>query len=357
MITATPQLQDDEIDLRELGAALLRRWSWLAGFTLAGVLLGAASGLKQPPQQSWQLLVNLNQGPLIQAGRLPLENPQSPQSIENISLLKPLQSAEEVQVALTQALNRRSEAKDWQVEQFKLGRQMSSSLIVVRQTGFVAEPEKIKSRLEKLASAYRDQLKGLSLLYKDVEPAKPSWIEVVPQDVEASHPGRAIALGGLAGLVLGAGAALVADRRANRVYGVHQLIQLMGYPLRASLPVLPWHSEIIEAQVSQLAVLLEPNLQWLVLSVAQPHPVCEALVQGLKRHLPAKDLAAGPVLLREPLQQVSEGQPLGVLCVIQPGFNSVLALEEARRLLDQLPFVQEVGLVLVGQSLPDELRS
>ncbi|MCX5937948.1 MAG: hypothetical protein NTW02_07050 [Cyanobium sp. LacPavin_0920_WC12_MAG_62_9] len=130
----------------------------------------------------------------------------------------------------------------------------------------------------------------------------------------------------------------------------------MGYPLRASLPLLPWHSKIIEAQVSQLAVILQPNLKWLVLSVARPNPVVDVLVQALKRHLPAQDLAAGPVLLREPLQQACEGQPLGVLCVIEPGFNSELALQEARRLLDQLPFVQDVGLVLVGQPLPDELR-
>ena len=357
-MTATPQLTDDEIDLGELGASLLRRWSWLAGFAFAGVLLGAAIGLKQPPpQRSWQLLVNLNQGPLIRTDRLPQDNSQSPQSLQSFFVLKPLQSAEEVQVALAQALERRSEAKDWQVEQFKLGKQISSSLIVVRASGLVSDPEKIKTRLEKLAFTYRDQLKSLSLFYKDVEPAKPSWIEVVPQDIEASRPGRSIALGGLAGLVLGAGAALVADRRANRVYGVHQLIRLMGYPLRASLPLLPWHSKIIEAQVSQLAVLLEPNLKWLVLSVAQPHPVVDVLVNALKRHLPAQDLVAGPVLLREPLQQASEGQPLGVLCVIEPGFNSELALQEARRLLDQLPFVQEVGLVLVGQPLPDELRS
>ena len=113
-MTSSSQLPDDEIDLGELGASLLRRWSWLAGFTVAGVVLGALIGLKQPPpQRSWQLLVNLNQGPLVRTDRLPQDNPQSPQSPPSFFVLKPLQSAEEVQVALTRTLERRSEAKDW----------------------------------------------------------------------------------------------------------------------------------------------------------------------------------------------------------------------------------------------------
>jgi len=349
-MTSSSQLPDDEIDLGELGASLLRRWSWLAGFTVAGVVLGAAIGLKQPPaQRSWQLLVNLNLGPLVTQAVIG-QDPKAPLP------QRPLQNPSEAQNSLANAVEIGSDGKDWQVEPLKLGKQISDSLIVVRASGSVTDPEKIKPRLEKVALSYRRKIESLAGYYKDVEPAKPSWIEVVPQDVEASRPGRAIALGGLAGLVLGAGSALMADRRANRVYAVHQLLRLMGYPLRASLPLLPWHSKIIEAQVSQLAVILQPNLKWLVLSVARPHPVVDVLVQVLKRHLPAQDLAAGPVLLREPLQQASEGQPLGVLCVIEPGFNSELALQEARRLLDQLPFVQEVGLVLVGQPLPDELR-
>ena len=48
---------------------------------------------------------------------------------------------------------------------------------------------------------------------------------------------------------------------------------------------------------------------------------------------------------------------LMVLLVVEPGFNSARALEEARLLISQMTAVQSVGVVLIGAQLPEELSS
>ena len=45
------------------------------------------------------------------------------------------------------------------------------------------------------------------------------------------------------------------------------------------------------------------------------------------------------------------------LMVVEPGFNSARALEEARLLISQMSSVQAVGVVLIGTPLPEELSS
>ena len=66
-----------------------------------------------------------------------------------------------------------------------------------------------------------------------------------------------MALGLLGGLVLGAGVALIADRRSNRVYSQAELLRRLGHPLRLGLPAKPWTSSAVQALVSQLAIQLD----------------------------------------------------------------------------------------------------
>ena len=48
---------------------------------------------------------------------------------------------------------------------------------------------------------------------------------------------------------------------------------------------------------------------------------------------------------------------LMVLLVVEPGFNSARALEEARLLISEMGSVQAVGVVFIGVPLPEELSS
>ena len=50
-------------------------------------------------------------------------------------------------------------------------------------------------------------------------------------------------------------------------------------------------------------------------------------------------------------------QPTGLLLVVESGFNSARALDEARLLISQMTAVQSVGVVLIGAQLPEELNS
>jgi hypothetical protein len=155
--------------------------------------------------------------------------------------------------------------------------------------------------------------------------------------------------------VLGAGAALVADRRSQWVFGLNRLQQLLPYPVWGSLPPVYPEGPLATQAEAQLAVFLQPTLAWRVLSIAEAHPLLPALVQGLQRHSPQLDLQAGPVLLREPFGPAVE-QPVGCLLLVQPGFNSEPALRQAHQLLQQLPGLEQVALVLAGQALAPELQ-
>ena len=58
-------------------------------------------------------------------------------------------------------------------------------------------------------------------------------------------------------------------------------------------------------------------------------------------------------LLAAVLRMESSDRPTGLLLVVEPGFNSARALEEARLLISQMGSVQDVGVVLIGAPLPE----
>ena len=167
-----------------------------------------------------------------------------------------------------------------------------------------------------------------------------------------------MALGLLGGLVLGAGVALIADRRSNRVYSQAELLRRLSHPLRLRLPAKPWTSSAVQALVGQLAIQLDQSLPWRVLSIARQHEAVVPLTQLLQKQGGA-DLqckSADP-LLSAVLRLEPRDQPTGLLLVLEPGFNSARALEEACLLISQMSGVQPVGVVLTGAPLSEELSS
>ena len=62
-------------------------------------------------------------------------------------------------------------------------------------------------------------------------------------------------------------------------------------------------------------------------------------------------------LLSAVLRLEPRDQPTGLLLVVEPGFNSARALEEACLLISQMSGVQPVGVVLTGAPLSEELSS
>ena len=165
-----------------------------------------------------------------------------------------------------------------------------------------------------------------------------------------------MALGLLGGLVAGSGAALIADRRSNRVFSRSKLLEQLGYPLWLALPTLPWSDQVAGPLVGQLAARLDRSLDWRVLSIAREHEAVGSLAQALSRqNEPELSCKAVAPLLNSIIRLGSNSRPIGLLVVVESGFNSSQALEDARLLLSQLSCVQSIGVVLAGVPLPSEL--
>ena len=60
-------------------------------------------------------------------------------------------------------------------------------------------------------------------------------------------------------------------------------------------------------------------------------------------------------LLSAVLRLDPRDQPNGWLLVVEAGFNSARALEDARLLISQMSSVQAAGVVFIGAPLPEEL--
>ena len=116
------------------------------------------------------------------------------------------------------------------------------------------------------------------------------------------RPARNLALGLLAGLVVGSGAALVADRRTGLVFAADELRQLLPYPLLATLD---------PAELASWAASLELMAQGPLAGAVQVAlvPACELdgareVANQLQAALQARDPAA-QVLLSPDLQQAA----------------------------------------------------
>ena len=145
------------------------------------------------------------------------------------------------------------------------------------------------------------------------------------------------------------------------MYSRDELLRRLKYP--TSLPFLAgWSVDCFGCcryLVGQLATQLDQNLSWRVLSIARQHeavdaPHADTAAAGWNRT--ASVNSADP-LLAAVLRMESSDRPTGLLLVVEPGFNSARALEEARLLISQMSSVQAVGVVLIGAPLPEELSS
>ena len=169
---------------------------------------------------------------------------------------------------------------------------------------------------------------------------------------------RLLAFGLLGGLVVGIGLALIADRHNNRVYSREELLRRLNYPLRLGLPAGPWSTPAVPVLVGQLASQLDQALSWRILSIARQHQAVAPLTEFLQQQGGAGfQCDSADPLLSAVLHFEPRDQPTGLLLVVEPGFNSAGALEEARLLISQMSNVKSVGIVLIGVPLPEELSS
>ncbi|MDB4486186.1 hypothetical protein N9025_02120 [Synechococcus sp. AH-707-B22] len=223
------------------------------------------------------------------------------------------------------------------------------------------EPISAKASLENIENVFTEkEMDKARMLSSDVQVGK-DWISIEDfsnniKEPKSNSSSRSLALGLLGGLVAGSGAALIADRRSNRVSSRSKLLGQLGYPLWLALPTLPWSDQVAGPLVGQLAARLDRSLDWRVLSIAREHeavgPLAQALISQNEPELSCKAVAP---LLNSIIRLDSNSRPIGLLVVVESGFNSSQALEDARLLLSQLSCLQSIGVVLAGVPFPSEL--
>ena len=343
-------LSEDEIDLREVFAALQRRWRWVLGGCLMGLALGVGA-ISLAPQLRARLLVQIPScyRQTHQINSLPLGAVQKICDAERDSL----------RVRLNQ-LAKNFDGFDYKVDRLVFdarGRDKSNSHLVLSVFFSAEKLPEVSATLSQIQKLITQQAIADVKRMGVNSGFDSDWILLehgakVAQQRNLRFP----ALFLLGGLVTGVASGLMADRRSNRVYSQLELLRRLGYPLRLGLPARLWTSPAVQVLVGQLAIQLDQTLSWRVLSIARQHeavaPLTEMLQQqgGSDLQCNSADPLLSAVLRFEPCDR-----PTGLLLVVEPGFNSSRALEEARLLISQMNSVHAVGLVLIGAPLPDEL--
>ena len=358
--------EGDDIDLRELGATLNRHRHWVVAFILLGAALGGFVAITQKPISKICLFVNITDGPSIRrlqnADLQNLAGDKGLSSNSSIWTTAPVQpNLDEVIYSLQTTLNRFGSdkpSKTVSVEPLKIGNALSQSQVAAcGLAGSDFEARQMRNLLVSLESTYRQDVLDRYKRFTYGEPASKFWTQVLKEPTPGDPgKGRFLALGGMGGFVAGCIAALIADRRLNRVYGLGQILGSIGYPFVAKLPPWPWDSPGAQSEIAQLAMQMDPGLSWLILSIGREHPVIGRLVDALQGFVCGLDLQHMPPLFVAPVMPPDPLRPVGVLVVVERGFNSLVALQESRRVLASLSFVKEVGVVLIGEPLPPELR-
>ena len=350
---------EEEIDLREVLAALQRRWRWIVGGGLLGLALAVGAISLKPrtaPQVQASLIVDVAQIPscsrnLRQINSFALGEGQSICTAEVDSL----------RLRLNQ-LAKNFDGFDYKVDRLAFdakGREKSVAHLVLSLFSSADQLPEVSAALSQI----QQQMMELAIadaIRIGINPDFASdWILVAEQPKvvqQKTQRSRSLALGLLGGLVVGAGSGLVADRRSNRVYSQAELLHRLAYPLRLGLPAGPWTSSAVQVLVGQLATQLDQTLSWRVLSIARHHEAVAPLTQLLQQQGgPDLQCNSADPLLSAVLRFEPRDKPTGLLLLVEAGFNSARALEEARLLISQMSSVQAVGVVLIGLPLPEEL--
>jgi len=358
-----PYSGEGEIDLREVIVALLRRWRLVVGGGFLGLALASGIDFFYRGEGLFlqaSLVVDVGQSPCNFSKRgSKIVQPPSEFSLFQSMCLGELGRTRYKLEKIASSFEEFN--PDVGVYAFDdIGREKSSTLLNV---SFVAPYSQASELSEALALIKRQMT---DLVADEAKSAGlnpgfgPNWIVIEnPSKLDQKKNSfRSLPIGLLGGLVVGACSGFIADRISNRVYSREELLRRLNHPMRLSLPAGSWTASAVEVLVGQLATQLDQNLSWRVLSIARQHEAVEPLTQLLQLQ-GGEDLqcdSADP-LLSSVLRFEPCDQPTGLLLVVESGFNSARALEEARLLISQMTAVQSVGVVLIGAQLPEELNT
>ena len=225
---------DDEIDLREVFAALRRRWRWIVGSCFLGLALAGGSGLtssrsapKRRPACFWMW---------------PRFHRVLSSSVKSMQLLSSRVSprvcpaeVDRLRLRLNQ-LAKNFDQVDYKVDRLAFdvkGRDLGAAQLVLALTSTADRVSEVSSALAQIQQRNECVCRWLCPSHSDVDS---DWILVEePSKLvfrETSFLDHCPWLIGWSGL--GAGSALIADRRSNLVYSREELLR------RLQLSPAPW---------------------------------------------------------------------------------------------------------------------
>lgn len=260
-----------------------RRWWWAVGGGLLGLALaGGAHSLKTRADDEVQanLIVDVAQGPCYSRSRQ-LNTFKDPSVVG----MRCYGELEMMRLRLDQ-LAQQSGSFDSNVAQLAIdakGKENSSTQLVLS----VTAPSNLAPQIAAALAQIQQEMTRLAENSAKANGFDPffgsDWIQIEEPTkvVVQSRFHRTLALGLLGGLVAGAGSALIADQRSNRVYSQAELLGRLGHPLRLGLPAGPWTSPAVQVLVGQLATQLDQALSWRVMSIARQHDAVAPLTQLL----------------------------------------------------------------------------
>jgi hypothetical protein len=361
---------DEEVGLRDVASFFIRRWIWVAGGGLLGLAIAGFSTMLRPaekPLLKLRMVVDASQSPCAWTQRK--FQKFEDESVFNIKCNGEIDASRKELISLAN-------------KYFSDGPRSGKFKAIIRplefESGRKNRPMVSKSQLELLIEAspekynYDNLFASLKNIKNDFRASRfnatnglapnleagEAWLtlESLPSYQKNKSYSRPMMLGLLSGFVLGSGAGLIVDRKTDRVFSEKRILEQLNYPLWISLPALPWSTQMVSPMIGQLAARLDTSLEWRVLSIAHENEVVEALAQALiSQNEPGLSCKSVKPLFNSIVRLGSDERPIGLLIVVESGFNSSKALEEARLLLNQLPFVQSIGVVLGGVPLPSEM--
>ena len=380
--TVVDQAPNDEIDLREVWSAIGRRRFWPLGGLLIGLTLGAATQFLKPiSTATYSVAVTFDltqlpqkQLPLREIAGLPEElrnqyQIQLPGLETTKYLYTKAQFANQLLTELPSFIPQKQQS-NWKLRETTAeiinaskGKPhkfaVENSLSLVNQS-FQSESDALK------ASAFLNSfIKSLkqSIFSEDLQAANfdNGAIESLASDIQIkqlppknSLSSRSLALGALAGLVIGTGGGLMADRRTGKEYSKEQLKRLLPYRTAVELPAMPWEAGTAQQAIGTLDAVLNPAKSWLLTSVGSSHPAVSLLHEAIESTGSNLTITVQPPLLSHPLPRYTGWANQGLLIVVEPGFNTRSALQQVQQLLSQLPQTVDIRLVMVGTPIPSD---
>ena len=160
-------------------------------------------------------------------------------------------------------------------------------------------------------------------------------------------------IGFLAGCIL----AIVLDPKKKYVWNLEEIVSYFNTSVYHKLPSLPCDPSYSIHCIQSLLADMDFSCQWYILSIAIQHPSLNLFHQEIKKYISKQcDLKLAKPLLTSDFRLPSPSNKIGLIIVIDIGFNSRTSLLEAASYIRGLPCIEKLILLAPNHNIPPEFN-